>query len=112
MLAALHKSRRRIRIEVDVDTMCGPAPKPPFMRLFDLPSSPSRTQVTAPVGMRPLGLRSIAVEQVEAGAESRTRLAIARANAPAAASVVFGQKRPRHRAGCAEDSARLSIPGE
>jgi hypothetical protein len=28
------------RIEVDVDTVCGPAPKPPFMRLFDLPSSP------------------------------------------------------------------------
>src|SRR5260370_8615383 len=71
MLAALHKSRRRIRIEVDVDTMCGLAPKPAFMRLFDLPSSHGRT-LCDDASWYPTGrLTSIAVAQVEAGAENR-----------------------------------------
>src|SRR5215467_7368877 len=83
MLAALHKSRRRIRVEVDVDTRCGPAPKPPFMRLFDLPSSPVGLHATGTSRYPTVKVKEhcIAVAQVES-APRRTWLAITRATAP------------------------------
>jgi hypothetical protein len=89
--------------------MCGPAPKPPFMRLFDLPLSPPVARcdggldMAAPVYVIVKVQERCCRERVEAGAESWRWLAITWANVPLPPECVAFRNSSGSRPGCAED---------